>query len=93
MLSMRLMRFGAKKKPSYRIVVMEAKSPRQGQVREFLGTYDPLQDPPLVQIQADVELKQAPPRLVGGEHASVGRQRQRRRIRTSQRQIDTPRLA
>lgn len=53
MLSMRLMRFGAKKKPSYRIVVMEAKSPRQGQVREFLGTYDPLQDPPLVQINLE----------------------------------------
>jgi small subunit ribosomal protein S16 len=42
---MRLMRFGAKKKPSYRIVVMEAKSPLKGQVREFLGTYDPLHDP------------------------------------------------
>jgi len=50
MLSMRLMRFGAKKKPSYRIVVMEAKSPRQGQVREFLGTYNPLHDPALVEI-------------------------------------------
>ena len=50
MLSMRLMRFGAKGKPSYRIVVMEAKSPRQGQVLEFLGTYDPLHDPAVVEI-------------------------------------------
>ena len=50
MLSMRLMRFGAKGKPTYRIVVMEAKSPRQGQAREFLGTYDPLHDPALVEI-------------------------------------------
>jgi small subunit ribosomal protein S16 len=53
MLSMRLMRFGAKKKPSYRIVVMEAKSPRQGQAREFLGTYNPLHDPPLVEIDLE----------------------------------------
>ena len=53
MLSMRLMRFGAKKKPSYRIVVMEAKSPRQGQAREFLGTYNPLHDPALVEIDLE----------------------------------------
>jgi small subunit ribosomal protein S16 len=53
MLSMRLMRFGAKKKPSYRIVVMEAKSPRQSEVREFLGTYDPLHDPAAVEIDLE----------------------------------------
>ncbi len=53
MLSMRLMRFGAKKKPTYRIVVTEAKSPRQGQVREFLGTYDPLHDPAEVSIDLE----------------------------------------
>lgn len=53
MLSMRLMRFGAKKKPSYRIVVTEAKSPRQGEVREFLGTYNPLHDPAEVIIDLE----------------------------------------
>jgi small subunit ribosomal protein S16 len=57
MLSMRLMRFGAKKKPTYRIVVMEAKRPRQGQVREFLGTYDPLHDP--ADVHLDLEKAKA----------------------------------
>ena len=53
MLSMRLMRFGAKKKPFYRIVVMEAKSPRQGKAKDFIGSYNPLKDP--VEIQIDLE--------------------------------------
>jgi small subunit ribosomal protein S16 len=66
MLSMRLMRFGAKKKPSYRIVVMEAKSPRQGQVREFLGTYNPLHDP----IQVEIDLAKARAWLAKGARPS-----------------------
>lgn len=53
MLTMRLMRFGAKKKPFYRIVVMEARNPRQGQARDFIGTYDPLKDP--AEIKIDLE--------------------------------------
>jgi small subunit ribosomal protein S16 len=53
MLSIRLMRFGAKKKPFYRIVVMESKSPRQGRAKDFLGTYDPLKTP--AEVQIDVE--------------------------------------
>ncbi|MBM3284690.1 MAG: 30S ribosomal protein S16 [Candidatus Aminicenantes bacterium] len=53
MLSMRLMRFGAKKKPFYRIVVMESTNPRQGKAKDFIGTYDPLQDP--VEIKIDLE--------------------------------------
>jgi len=47
------MRFGAKKKPFYRIVVMESKSPRQSKAKDFIGTYNPLNDP--VQIQIDLE--------------------------------------
>ena len=47
------MRFGAKKKPFYRIVVMESKSPRQSKAKDFIGTYNPLRDP--VEIQIDEE--------------------------------------
>jgi small subunit ribosomal protein S16 len=50
MLSMRLMRFGAKKKPFYRIVVMESKSPRQSRAKDFIGTYNPLKAPAEIQI-------------------------------------------
>jgi small subunit ribosomal protein S16 len=53
MLSMRLMRFGAKKKPFYRIVVMELKSPRQSRAKDFIGTYNPLKNPAVVQIDRD----------------------------------------
>ncbi|MGQ9673241.1 MAG: 30S ribosomal protein S16 [Candidatus Aminicenantales bacterium] len=53
MLSIRLMRFGAKKKPFYRIVVMEARSPRQGKAKDFIGTYDPLKTP--AEIKIDLE--------------------------------------
>jgi small subunit ribosomal protein S16 len=40
-LKMRLTRFGAKKKPYYRIVVAEAEAPRDGRFIEQVGTYDP----------------------------------------------------
>jgi small subunit ribosomal protein S16 len=53
MLSMRLMRFGTTKKPSYRIVVMEARSSRQSRPRDFLGNYNPLSDP--VSFEIDLE--------------------------------------
>ncbi len=43
MLSMRLMRFGAKKKPSYRIVVMDSRTPRDGKVLEEVGLYHPIE--------------------------------------------------
>lgn len=53
MLSMRLMRFGSKKKPFYRIVVMDSRYPRQGKAKDFIGTYNPLHDPAEVQIDLD----------------------------------------
>jgi len=39
---MRLMRMGKKKAPSYRVVVVDGRSPRDGRYIERLGTYDPL---------------------------------------------------
>ena len=44
-LKIRLKRIGAKKKPFYRIVVADSKSPRDGRFIEELGSYDPLKDP------------------------------------------------
>jgi small subunit ribosomal protein S16 len=43
--SMRLMRFGGKKSPFYRIVVSDRRSPRDGRFIEQVGTYDPKKDP------------------------------------------------
>jgi len=37
----RLAKFGRKKHPVYRIVVMDARSPREGKYLDILGTYDP----------------------------------------------------
>jgi len=48
----RLARYGAKKKPFYRIVVADNEAPRDGKFLEIVGTYNPLQDP------ADVSVKQ-----------------------------------
>jgi len=47
---MRLMRFGAKKKPTYRIVVMDKAKARQSQALDTIGTYKPLSEPAEVRI-------------------------------------------
>lgn len=39
---MRLARVGAKKKPFYRVVVADSRSPRDGRFLEIVGTYNPL---------------------------------------------------
>jgi len=42
MLKIRLSRHGAKKRPFYRVVVADARSPRDGKFVEKIGTYDPM---------------------------------------------------
>jgi len=49
----RLRRMGAKKKPFYRIVVADQRSPRDGRFIENIGTYDPLTDPPSINIKSE----------------------------------------
>jgi small subunit ribosomal protein S16 len=49
----RLARFGTKKKPYYRIVVTDARAPRDGRFIEKIGTYDPKQDPPNITIDTE----------------------------------------
>jgi len=41
---------GKKKTPSYRVVVVDGRSPRDGRYIEQIGRYDPQQDPSLVEI-------------------------------------------
>jgi small subunit ribosomal protein S16 len=50
---MRLMRMGKKKSPSYRVVVVDGRAPRDGRYIEQIGRYDPRQDPSLVEIDND----------------------------------------
>ena len=50
MMTMRLQRFGTKKKPTYRIVVMDSKRARQSQALDTLGTYNPLDEPAGVKL-------------------------------------------
>ena len=50
MLSMRLMRFGAKKKPFYRIVVMDSEKARQSQALDTVGTYNPMTEPAGIKV-------------------------------------------
>ena len=49
----RLARHGSKKRPFYRVVVADARSPRDGRNLEEIGTYNPLTDP--VEVEFDAE--------------------------------------
>lgn len=53
MVKIRLKRMGAKKKPFYRVVVADARSPRDGRFVEEIGYYDPTTDPVQVNIRED----------------------------------------
>lgn len=46
----RLMRIGKRKQPSYRVVVADGRSPRDGRFIDQIGRYDPRQDPSVVEI-------------------------------------------
>lgn len=50
MLAIRLMRMGAKKSPSYRVVVKEKLSKRDGAFLENVGFYDPTRNPAEVRL-------------------------------------------
>lgn len=49
----RLRRMGKKKQPTYRVVVADARSPRDGRIIESIGRYDPRGEPSLVEIDND----------------------------------------
>ena len=50
---MRLRRMGAKKAPSYRIVVADSRYPRDGRIIEEIGFYNPMTNPAEVKIDAE----------------------------------------
>ena len=53
MVKIRLRRMGAKKKPFYRIVVADSRSPRDGRFIEEIGTYNPCVEPSEIKIDVD----------------------------------------
>jgi small subunit ribosomal protein S16 len=52
----RLRRVGAKKRPSYRVVVADIRAPRDGAFIDTIGHYDPLTDPETVVINEEKAL-------------------------------------
>ena len=53
MLKIRLRRVGMKKAPNYRIVIADSSAPRDGAFKEVIGFYNPLPDPPVVEIDEE----------------------------------------
>ncbi len=49
----RLRRIGARKRPSYRIVVIDSRLPRDGAYLEKIGHYDPMTEPPTITIDQE----------------------------------------
>jgi small subunit ribosomal protein S16 len=50
MVSIRLRRVGSNRRPAYRVVVADSRSPRDGRFIEIIGHYNPLTEPPTVSI-------------------------------------------
>jgi small subunit ribosomal protein S16 len=53
----RLKRMGSKKRPFYRIVATDSRNPRDGRFIETLGYYNPITDPPDIEIKEDLVFK------------------------------------
>jgi small subunit ribosomal protein S16 len=53
MVKIRLMRVGKRKQPSYRVVVADSRSPRDGRIIEAIGRYSPRNEPSVVEINTD----------------------------------------
>jgi len=53
MLKIRLRRVGAKKQPSYRVVVADSRSPQKGRFVEIVGFYNPRTEPPTVELKEE----------------------------------------
>ena len=57
MVKIRLKRMGAHKKPFYRVVVADSRTPRDGRFIEELGYYNPLKDPVEIKINEEAAKK------------------------------------
>ncbi|MDD5081999.1 MAG: 30S ribosomal protein S16 [Dehalococcoidales bacterium] len=56
MVKIRLRRVGRKERPSYRLVVVDSRAPRNGAFIDIIGHYDPLTDPETVVINEEQAL-------------------------------------
>ena len=54
---LRLKRMGAKKRPFYRIVAADSRSPRDGKFIEIIGTYNPITEPAEIKLNEEIALK------------------------------------
>ena len=57
MVKIRLTRLGKKKSPFYRIVVADARTPRDGKTLEEIGIYDPTKKPTVLRVDLDAANK------------------------------------
>nr|YP_010196665.1 ribosomal protein S16 [Gracilaria cervicornis]UAD84062.1 ribosomal protein S16 [Gracilaria cervicornis] len=64
MLKIRLKRFGRKKQPSYRVVVIDSRQPRDGRAIEEIGFHNPITN------KSQVNLKKARKRISEGAQAT-----------------------
>ncbi len=53
----KLRREGSKKKPSYKVVVIDSRKPRDGKFIEQLGYYQPISDPYIFKVDKEASLK------------------------------------
>jgi small subunit ribosomal protein S16 len=53
MVKIRLMRVGKRKQPSFRVVVADSRSPRDGRIIEAIGHYHPRSDPSVIDIDSE----------------------------------------
>ncbi len=53
MVKIRLKRMGAHKKPFYRVVVADARAPRDGKFIDEIGYYDPMKEPKVINIDEE----------------------------------------
>ena len=54
---LRLKRMGTKKRPFYRIVAADSRSPRDGKFIELVGTYNPITNPAELKVNEEVAMK------------------------------------
>ena len=53
MVKIRLKRYGAKKRPYYRVVAIDSRKPRDGRALEYLGTYNPMTEPSEIDLKRE----------------------------------------
>jgi small subunit ribosomal protein S16 len=53
LLRIRLARVGKKKQPAYRVIVADARSPRDGRYVEIVGHYNPISNPKVFEVNED----------------------------------------